>query len=262
MFGAPNRTPYDLSFSITGIPVRVHPLFWLIAAILGFGRGDPTEILIWIGVVFVSILVHELGHAYAMRFYGHNPSVVLYGGGGLAMYQSMDSPWSSFGTNFGRRETPWSKIVISAAGPAAGFALAGIVILLMVVDANTAKTAGNPLVGLTDPDDPGNPLLNHLIFSLLLVNIFWGLVNLLPIYPLDGGQIAREIAQMVSPYDGIRASLWISLVTAAGVAILGFPIFGFFALFFAYFAFMNWQMLQGPGGFGGGGFGGGGGRPW
>ena len=79
---------------------------------------------------------------------------------------------------------------------------------------------------------------------------------------VDGVQIALEIAKMISPYDGIRISLWISLVTAAAVGVLGFQLFGMFiGIMFAYFAIMNWQMLQGPWG-GGGGFGGGGGRPW
>lgn len=271
MFGAPNRTAYDLNFSIMGIPVRVHPLFWLIAALLGFQPDNPPGIMIWIAVVFVSILVHEMGHAIAMRLFGHNPSIVLYAGGGLAMYQSMDSPWSSFGTNYGRRDSPWSKIIISAAGPAAGFLLAGIVIVYLIIASVSLTIWGVSLGSGKSLLEGGNHLLIEFVFDMLIVNIFWGMVNLLPIYPLDGGQIAREIAQMISPYDGLRGSLWLSLITAAAVAVLGFRFFGMFALFFAYFAFLNWQMLRGPGGFGGGGFGGGGfggggkfggGRPW
>ena len=68
LFTEPNRTPYDLRFNLFGIPVRVHPLFWLVAAILGAGSDpDPIELLLWIGTVFVSILIHEMGHALAAR---------------------------------------------------------------------------------------------------------------------------------------------------------------------------------------------------
>ncbi len=290
MFGAPNRTDYDLCFSVLGIPVRVHPMFWLVSAILGFGGGDPAHIMIWIGVMFVSILVHELGHAFTMRYFGFNPSVALYAGGGLAMYQSVDSPWSSYGVNHPRRESPWTSIIISAAGPAAGFALATLVIIGVIAggisdsllgepDATaeiaSAQTEQQPESELGEQTPPGkaasdkpNELLMVFIFYMLFINIFWGLVNLLPIYPLDGGQITREIVKMINPYDGVRISLWISLVTAAGVAILGINITMFITFMFGYFAFMNWQMLQATGGgFGGGGFGGGGGyggggRPW
>ena len=51
---------------------------------------------------------------------------------------------------------------------------------------------------------------------MLYVNIFWGLVNLLPVYPLDGGQIARELLELASPADGVRQSLWLSVIAAVG----------------------------------------------
>ena len=61
LFQPPQPTPYDLRFSVAGIPVTVHPLFWLIALLLG-STGDILLVPIWVGVIFVSILVHELGH--------------------------------------------------------------------------------------------------------------------------------------------------------------------------------------------------------
>ena len=62
LFQPPPPTQYDLRFAIAGIPVRVHPLFWLITILFGFS-ADLIQLLIWVFVVFVSILVHELGHA-------------------------------------------------------------------------------------------------------------------------------------------------------------------------------------------------------
>ncbi len=81
----------DIHFRIFGIPVRVHPFFWLIAVLLVI-RGDPkpAQVLIWVAAMFVSILIHELGHAWLQRRYGGRPRIVLYGMGGLAISEYDD----------------------------------------------------------------------------------------------------------------------------------------------------------------------------
>jgi hypothetical protein len=89
MLGMPEPTPYDLRFRLLGIPVRVHPLFWLATAVLGSGGSETLgPILIWIGCVFVSILVHEYGHGLMARLFRCRPSIVLYGLGGLCAYDA------------------------------------------------------------------------------------------------------------------------------------------------------------------------------
>jgi Zn-dependent protease len=77
----PQPTAFDLRFQIFGFPVRVHPAFFLMPLILGGGllQGDNpgstgVNFLVLTAVFFVSILVHELGHALAMRFYGESAS--------------------------------------------------------------------------------------------------------------------------------------------------------------------------------------------
>ena len=55
----PSTTPYDLQFRIVGVPVRVHPLFWLGGLVMG-ASNDLVGVLLWIAVIFVSILIHEL----------------------------------------------------------------------------------------------------------------------------------------------------------------------------------------------------------
>jgi stage IV sporulation protein FB len=67
-------------------------------------------------------------------------------------------------------------------------------------------------------------LVLFVLYNLLWINIFWGLVNLLPIWPLDGGQISREICQAYRGQEGQRLSLLISLFTAGAFA--GRPCFG------------------------------------
>ena len=78
MFGTVAPTPFDLKFSIFGIPVRVHPLFWLVSVIMQWNVHDPRTTLIWVVCVFVSILIHELGHALTAKSYGWPPHIVLY----------------------------------------------------------------------------------------------------------------------------------------------------------------------------------------
>ncbi len=78
-----------LAFRIGDIPVRVDTTFWVIMGLFGVQRAtvgggiDIALVVEWIVLVFVGILVHELGHAVAFRSFGRTPSVVLYGMGGL-----------------------------------------------------------------------------------------------------------------------------------------------------------------------------------
>ena len=71
MLGAA-ETPYDLRFSLLGIPVRIHPLFWAVTAVLGFRMNERNlpMVVVWVACVFVSILVHEYGHALMARNFG------------------------------------------------------------------------------------------------------------------------------------------------------------------------------------------------
>ena len=112
----PSATPYDLQFSIAGIPVRVHPLFWLIAILFG-SSGNLLFLPVWVFVVFTSILIHELGHAFAFRRFGQRSHIVLHFGGGLTIPESVawGGGWASVALSRGQ------EIFISLAGPFAGF---------------------------------------------------------------------------------------------------------------------------------------------
>ena len=92
LFQEPPPTQYDLRFTVAGIPVRVHPLFWLIALLLG-AAGDPLLLPAWVLVIFVSILIHELGHALAFRRVGQDSRIVLHMAGGLTIPESVS--WGS-----------------------------------------------------------------------------------------------------------------------------------------------------------------------
>ena len=268
LMAEPPRTPYDLNFQVAGFPVRVHPLFWLISLIGGFSEGaDGIWMITWMFVVFISILIHELGHAFLMRHYGRPAHIVLYMMGGLAIEghdsPHSSSPWSSFSTtDFGRRSrTPTEQIVISIAGPVAGFILAALVVLVVYA---TRGSVTFSLVQYVVPNfdiqlsgaQAENFRLLGLIHALLYVNIFWGLMNLLPVYPLDGGQIAQQLFNVQDPWGGTVKSLWLSVIVGGAVALFG--AFGlqsmFIALLFASLAASSYMTLQQMTG--------GGHRPW
>jgi stage IV sporulation protein FB len=250
--GEPPPTQGDLHFRVFGFPVRVHPFFWVSTLILGMGGGeaDPVETLIWIGVVFVSILVHELGHAFMQRRYGGRPWVTLYGLGGLASCNDCD-------------RSPRAQIIISLAGPVAGFLLAGLVILLVRLSGHAIGFARSKeaidlaaigmnqvlvqtLVAFCTYFEPfASRPLNVIVWDLLQVNILWGLVNLLPVYPLDGGRIARELFTLGNPRQGIVQSLQLSTGVAVLIAVYAVTRRDLYlCLMFGLLAYGSYQALQ------------------
>lgn len=237
----PERTPYDLHFRLFGIPVRVHPFFWVIAVLLGIrgSEADPIEMLLWVGAVFVSILVHELGHALAARSNGYQPWITLHAFGGLASYQ-------------GEPRSLGSRLFIIFAGPLAGFAFAALIVAGIILSGQQVALVPS-LVPVRFEFYSSQPL-NILLWDLLFINILWGLINLLPVYPLDGGQISRELFLQASPYDGIRQSLMLSIITGAAIAVYALLFSGSFylALLFGYMAYMSYATLQAYQGRGGG----------
>ena len=227
MFGDVGATEFDLRFSIFGIPVRVTPMFWLAGVLTGWSALQNPQLgieylLVWIGCLFFSILIHELGHAFSARHYGWPPQVFLYHFGGLAV----------FTPNYGY--TTSRSIFISFAGPGAGFILYGLVVAFKHVLIATGTVP--------------NPLLWYAIYQLEWINLWWGLVNLLPVLPLDGGQISREVCSQLRPRDGMELALKIAIAVSGGVAayfLMNRFQYGLFpGLLFGMLCVSNFQTLQ------------------
>ena len=244
LFQVPPRTKYDLNFTLLGIPVQVHPLFWVLTILLGASSGSVIYILIWIIVVFVSILIHEMGHSLMMRTYGQESYVVLHVMGGLAV--PISSRWGSQ-----RDRTPIEQIFISLAGPFAGFLLATFVLAGVAIMGGSIKISW--FLGFLPLPNAWlfgvNQAVNVMISMLLWVNVFWSLINLMPTFPLDGGQVARQLFIMFDPWDGVRKSLWLSVISGAMIAIIGWVVLNstFMALLFLFLALQSYQMLHGGG---------------
>jgi stage IV sporulation protein FB len=237
-------TPYDLKFTLLGIPVRVHPTFWIVAAIMGWRDNDLPAVAAWIGCVFVSILVHELGHGLMARRFWGEPRILLYGMGGLCESRG--------------ERTRLQRLAVILAGPGAGFALLGLTLftssLALGLTAGDQAAILGRLFGLggdraafaTAITKFPSHFLIGLYWNLVFINLMWGLVNLLPIWPLDGGQASQVLLSFA---DRGMASIRVhtlSLLTAGILAVV-LLLRGsdwFLTLFFGLFAFINYQILQ------------------
>jgi Zn-dependent protease len=173
--------------------------------------------LIWIPVLFISVLIHELAHAGMIGMLGFGSShVVLTGMGGVTINQ--------------RRAKPWQDLMISLAGPFSSFALAFLSFWI----------ASNVELARTDR------MLIALMPLLIGANLFWGIFNLIPVPPLDGGHATREFFRMfLSERTAFVVSIWIAMVVGAGVVIFALLRRQFFiALYIAWFVYMAFQQWQ------------------
>lgn len=228
----PEQTPYDWRFSFLGVPVRVHPWFWLVSALLSWGFAELGIQYVFLAMmcVFVSILIHEMGHVMVGRVFGSDGHIVLYSFGGLAV---------------GSSQVPgrWQRVAVFLAGPAAQLVLLYLPIRLAVY----YRLIEAPSLAV-----------RVAIYEMLFINLVWALVNLLPVWPLDGGQATREILTWVNRQEGVRWAMVLSLVISAIIAInslivstggksfIPFMDFGgmWSTLLFGMLAYQSWLELQ------------------
>jgi hypothetical protein len=178
-----------LRFSVAGIPVGVH-LSFLIIAILVWSR-PPEEIAIWVLVAFLAVLLHEAGHAFTARHFGAEPvSITLFAFGGVTTFAAS------------ARLTPARRLAIAAAGSAVGIFLGGVALLLE----RSGLFADTP------------HLLRVAIDDFIWASLGWGLLNWIPIRPLDGGAIVTSFLEIVMPKRAFVVAKVISAVAGAAAA--------------------------------------------
>ncbi len=202
-----------INFQIGDIPVQVQPWFFLTAALIG--PHDLAGMVLWVPIVLVGVLLHELGHAWAIKRLGLSPAIQLFGFGGL-------TSWRGAG-----HVTPMQRAVVSFAGPAVGLTIGG------------AALAFSSLL------QPTNLVVMQLLRYTVWVNLGWGLLNLLPILPLDGGNIATSFAEMAFGPAGRRTALMLSIGACVVLGLVALR-YGWLwsAIIAAMLAFSNIQALQ------------------
>jgi len=233
-------------FTLFGVPVEIQPWFWVSTALLGLmgtaGGGasaeDLRQMVIFMFAATISILVHEFGHALTgRRLGGGYARVFLIAFGGFAM-------------NEGGRFTRWQRFWMVAAGPGAGFALFLLVMGLLAIargPSDALGLTGQIVFGIRAAISEETfeffsqrlPLFT-LLHSFLWINFWWGVLNLLPVLPLDGGRIAELF---IRPPQRV---FQVAIFAACAAALFGLSRGSIFmALFFGYLAWQNFQALKG-----------------
>jgi len=196
------------------IPVKIQPGFFITAAIIGFINSfSLIGTLIWVGIIFISVLVHEYGHALTAKLFGQKPRIELIAFGGLTIPE-------------GPKIKLWKEFLVVLMGPMFGFLLFAIASIILQF----------PIT---------NTFIRAVLGTFRFVNLFWTFINLLPILPLDGGQLVRVIFESFLGSKAWKATLYLSLVFSILFAI-PFFLLGLFLIgaIFLIFAFQSVETLR------------------
>ena len=180
------------------IPITIHVSFWLVCALIGF-LSSHTLIgtAVWIFIILLSVLFHELGHALTALFFKQQPQIELVALGGLTYHN-------------GQKLSVWKQFLIVFNGPLFGFLLFAIATALLSVPSITQTAAGAVLV------------------LIQVVNLFWTIINLLPVLPLDGGQLLRILLEHLWGLKGFKYALIIGIAFGAAASLIAFFLQQFF----------------------------------
>jgi Zn-dependent protease len=208
------------SIRLFGVPVRFHFTFVLLIVfltVMGFGgkqSGSMTALYV-IGL-FASVLLHELGHAWAGRRYGvRTIEIVMFPIGGVARLE--------------KNPKPNQELWIALAGPFVNIIIAAALFGYLyyrhqIVDVRT----------LFDPTDSN--LAERIAFGNLILAAF----NLLPAFPMDGGRVLRAVLARYKPEDeATRAAAWAGRMLAIGMGLYGLLSMQFMLVFVAFFVYLG-----------------------
>lgn len=216
-----------IRFSLFGVSVCIHPTLWLTLAVLGgilssTGIQDLLSVSLFVVAGFICLLSHEMGHALVGRFFAGNcPDVHLAWLGGDCSHE---------GVNFTRMQ----GVLMTIAGPAASLLLgviSALVLCLYVGDFSFGLYLSRYFLFNVIPGEalqtwPYMPLV--FFCNMIAVSFWWTVLNLLPIFPLDGGQIMHGL--MRSPRLMHSVSLYVSVTLFVVFCTLGMWIAGLFML--------------------------------
>ncbi len=217
--------------TVRGIDIRIHVTFFLILlyAAITFGAGgrglDGALFgVVAISLLFVCVVLHELGHSLTAQRYGIGVrDITLWPIGGVARLERIpDKPTQEF----------W----IAIAGPAVNFVIVGVI--FVVAQALARLQIGFDLGAL----ERGMLRLEaaSLLAYLFSANLFLAVFNLIPAFPMDGGRILRALLATRLDYSratAIAVAIGQNLALLAG--LFGFLTGQFFLVVIAIFVFMG-----------------------
>ncbi len=165
-----------------GIRIEVHWTFTLLliwVVFLDIQRGGTTNTalmnIILILLLFLCVILHELGHALAARRFNINTKkITLLPIGGVASLEKMP-------------EKPGQELIVALAGPAVNVIIA-MLLFLVVPMKNYFGLDADSLVQLL-----AAPALETLLFYLFIANVMLVVFNLIPAFPMDGGRVFRAL---------------------------------------------------------------------
>lgn len=201
-----------------GIDVYVHVTFLLLLGFVGIfswmRTGDLASVtsgLVFLGALFVCVLLHEYGHALAARQYGiPTKDITLLPIGGVARLERLP-------------EKPSQELWVAIAGPLVNVVIAG------------ALFVGLSLSGKWQVANLFNATEGSLAERLMMVNLMLVGFNLLPAFPMDGGRVLRALLAMRLDYaraTRIAASIGKGMAVLFGLAgLFGNPMLLFIAIF-------------------------------
>lgn len=229
-----------LEFKVGSYPIRVHWSYLLLIILVLNARFGIIGIVIWLAVAFLSILLHEFGHAFMVRRKGAILNhIMLYGLGGVTVWNEQ------YGSSVDWKD----RILISAAGPVTGIA-SGLVAFAgirfgLFGEAMQSVVTVPWRVGLGLWAFQG-AWVSFTVASLVWVGLMWGLINLLPIGGLDGSHILAEILERRNPRDGRKTAAWVGIIVAAAAAVYAIVVWRswFIAFVFAMFAINDYARVN------------------
>lgn len=176
------------------IPISIHPLFWLIAFFIGWmWTSSLSGALLCVVVILFSVLFHEYGHAFTGKVFGQKTRIELAAFGGFTYRE-------------GRKLKLWEEFFVVLNGPIAGFLL-----FLMAY-------------GIYAYSDVQNPSLLFVLKFTYTANLFWTVVNLVPVLPLDGGHLLSIVLEGIFGFKGVKIAIVAGLIIAVAISIFFFAI--------------------------------------
>ncbi len=225
---------------VFGINVRIHILFliWIGFELIRSGSGDRTDLALFYAGLFAIVLLHEFGHCFGARAVGGDAeNIILWPLGGLAF---ADAPM-----------TPWAQFVTVVSGPLVNLVfclVSGAIIIAYFGWASASLLLHNPFGALYLPD----PRLGWIRYAYIFyeINYFLLAFNILPIYPMDGGQLFQCLLwPFLGVQQAIRTACLVGIIGCAGLGLWGMSGNGggmliFIAIFGAMTCFQRLQMLR------------------